>query len=1246
MKKLRFGAIPALGLALCFCITLIFSPPLSAQTTYGSIAGTVTDPSGAAITDAQVTVTNVATAEKRVEPTGVDGLYSFVNLLPGRYRIDVEKAGFKRTTRSDVIVDVGQSIRIDLTMQVGDVTQTVEVTGETPQLQSETSSLGQVVEERKANELPLNGRNVFNLISLAPSVVPQGSAGGTPVGVNPFGWGNYQVNGSFGNESAEYLDGQPLNIGYINLPVVIPTQDSIQEFKVQTSNLGADWGKFSGGVINLSTKSGTNGLHGEAYEYLRNKVLDANDFFLNKAGQKRPPFTQNQFGANAGGPLVIPHAYDGRDKTFWFFSWEGFRLRTGTAFTTTVPDSNFKSGNFASLCKTGFTGPGGICADTITDPKTGKTVFVDQVFDPCGGSVARNGACNPNSPPATPFRGNIIPSGRLNPTSLALLKFFPAANTTGTPGQIGNNFFTNNYTTATSGGGNQNQVVGRLDQSLGSNQHIFFRITYWNVLDLPVDPLGTGLCADRCAETYHSYTPAVGYTYTITPNMIAGINISLSRFDYNRSPKNSGFDLTTLGWPAQYNAAVPSIARTPPTPCIFNFADNITCTQGQSFIQDRNTQFNFSPSITLVRGHHTLKLGAQFELGRDNYAQTNVASGSFAFCGSGLPCFTSFSFADFLLGYADNPSSVENHFFGQAVVPALVAGQQFYRAFYADDTFRVTNKLTLNLGLRYDLQGPWSERFNRQSYFDPTATSWLSNPATTAGLTNVPGLPGLRGDVFLVSPGKRTNIPLDRTEVSPRVGFAYSYNPKTVVRGGYGIFWIPNYVSFGLNPNNDPVNDATTSYTGTVNGSTPISTINFPFIPQIVPPIGRTRGTVGTQQYVTQTVQSFAIADLGNHPAGYVQQWNLNIQRDLPWRFFVSAAYVGSKGTHLELYDSEIDQLGDNFFAQAASQCAAQVAVTGARCVGTVPAGVPTVTALQPVANPFFDATTGTAYALGSPTTTIGQLSRPFPQYSSLRLAGQGNYDSTYHSFQLTVERRFASAGSLLVAYTNAKLISDADTLTNWLEASTGSIQDHTNLKGERSVASQDVPQRLVISYVLDLPFGSGKKYLSGATGYLNKLVGGWGIDGVTIFQSGFPLVLSNGAANYTTLFGAGSRPNVVAGCSKGSPLSGRGQLNEWFNTACFTAPADFTFGNESRTDPTLRGSGVKNFDFALFKGTRFGPDEKLRIEFRTEFFNLFNRTQFAPPNTSVTSSNFGVVSSTYPGTNPRLIQFGLKFAF
>src|SRR5258706_738677 len=434
MKKTHTKSLVAFALGLSFCVAclVVVSPPSRAQTAYGTVNGSVTDASGAAIADAQVTLTNLGTSEKRTQSTGNEGFYSFVNLNPGRYKIDVEKPGFKRITRPEVVVDVQQTVRIDLAMQVGDVSQSIEVTGETPLLQPETSSLGQVVEERKANELPLNGRNVFNLVSLAPSVIPQGSAGGTPVGVNPFGWGNYQINGSFGNESAEYLDGQPRNIGYINLPVVIPTQDSIQEFKVQTSNLGADWGKFAGGVINLSTKSGTNSLHGEAYEYLRNKVLNANDFFLNKFGQKRPPFTQNQFGANAGGPLIIPHLHDGRDKTFWFFSWEGFRLRTGTAFTTTVPPPAERAGAFSAIGT--------------------------QIVDPCGGTVTTAVACPNFAGAPTPFPGNKIPANRLNPTSLALLKYFPAATTTGV--------VTNNFTTATSAGGNQNQAVGRLDQNL------------------------------------------------------------------------------------------------------------------------------------------------------------------------------------------------------------------------------------------------------------------------------------------------------------------------------------------------------------------------------------------------------------------------------------------------------------------------------------------------------------------------------------------------------------------------------------------------------------------------------------------------------------------------------------------------------------------------------------------------------------------------------------------------------------
>jgi hypothetical protein len=796
---------------------------------------------------------------------------------------------------------------------------------------------------------------------------------------------------------------------------------------------------------------------------------------------------------------------------------------------------------------------------------------------------------------------------------------------------------TNNFTTAAPTGGDHNQVVARLDHNITNKQRSFLRFSNWDVLDLPIDPLGTGLCADRCAEDYHSHALAAGYTYDITPTTVFGFNASVSRFNYDRNPKNADFNLTTIGWPESYNEAIPAEMRTPPTPCVANFADNIMCTQGQSFIEDRNTQFYLSPSLSMLRGRHQYQMGFQFEVGRDDYTQSNVASGAFDFCVAGQTCFTGlpgvpgtgFSFADFLLGYADNFNNLENHFFAQAVVPAFTAGQQIYRAFYFDDTWHVSTKLTLNLGLRYDLQGPWSERFNRLSYFDPNATNYLTQflPA---------GTPPAKGDVFLVGDGNRNNIPLEKIDFSPRVGLAYSLSAKTVVRSGYGIFWIPNYVAFSLNPLNDLVNAAATTYVGTVDGTHPANTIALPFPAGISEPPGRSLGTEGTQQFLTQVVQSITEADPSNHPNGYVQQWNLDLERELPAGFFVSAAYVGAKGTHLAQYSQQIDQISDSLLAQAAAQVNPLLADPRQN-----------VTLVQPTPNPFY--IDGQSLALTGPTTTIGQLLRPYPQYTSVQLAGQGSYDSIYHSLQVTMQKRFADAGSLLVAYTNSKLISDTDTLTSWLETGVGGIQDNNNLRGERSLSSQDVPQRLVISYVLDVPLGKGKKYLSGAGAMADKIVGGWGIDGVTIFQRGFPLVFANGQVNGTTLFGGGSRPNVVPGCDETTSGSLASQLGEWFNTACFAAPADFTFGNESRVDPRLREQGIDNFDFSVFKRERFGNNERFGLEFRTEFFNLFNRTQFAPPNTICCSANnpdFGVVTATAPGTNPRLVQFALKFLF
>src|ERR1700737_4788210 len=390
MKNLRVVIAAVLQLALCLVLTGSFGARVSAQKTFGNISGVVTDASGGALEGAQVTLTNQETDAKLTQTTGSDGLYQFSNLLPGRYRIDVEKPGFKHTTQPDVVVQVQQTSSINLTMQVGDVSQTVEVSGETPLLQPDSSSLGQVIDERKTNEIPLNGRNVFNLITLSPAAIAQGVSGGSQVGQNPFSWGNYQVGGSFGNESAEYIDGQPVNIGYINLPILIPDQDSISEFKVQYNNLGPEWGRFSGGIVNLSTKAGSNEWHGVAYKYLPNTGLNSRPYF----SRTNPPYHQNQFGGTVGGPVI-------KDKTFFFFAYDGYRQRASEVFTTTVPTVSERGGVFP--------------ADV-------------PIFDPLSISAACSAtnvaACN-----RTQFANNTIPTTLINPAAAVELKFIPMPTT-------------------------------------------------------------------------------------------------------------------------------------------------------------------------------------------------------------------------------------------------------------------------------------------------------------------------------------------------------------------------------------------------------------------------------------------------------------------------------------------------------------------------------------------------------------------------------------------------------------------------------------------------------------------------------------------------------------------------------------------------------------------------------------------------------------------------------------------------
>src|SRR5580692_8546389 len=1238
MLSRRFcAAVLSLGVLFSvFCLNL------SAQSTYGSISGTVTDPSGAAVAAVNVTLTNVGTAEKRSQTTGDNGQFTFVNLFQGNYRVDIEKQGFKHFARTGVVVEVQQDTHLDAALTLGQVSEVVEVTGETPLIQTESSSLGQVVEQRKADELPLNGRNIFNLITVSPAAVAQGGSGGSPVGQNPFSWGNYQIGGSFANQGAQYLDGQPLNIGYINLPIVIPTQDSVGEFKVQYSNLGAEWGKFSGGVVNLSTKSGTNAWHGSGYEYFRNKVLNANEYFNKQhelaggAPNEAPPWTQNQYGFQVGGPVI-------KDKTFFYVSWEQYRQRTGSPFTTTVPAKGMLSGDFSSLCTAPVAqgGAGGTFAGGLCSAPAG------QLYDPYSVNAATGVR-------QLAYANNQIPSSEFSQATTTMWKkYFPSPNL---PGNV------NNYLSAAPSGGNTNEFVARGDQNISANTRLFGRFAYFGLTDLPSNPLGTGLCLDRCAEKYHTKMIVIGVNHSFTPNTILDVNLSASRFVYGRQPLLSGFDLTTLGWPSTYNSP-PSTMRTPPTPA-FPFPNDVGKSQGNSAIGDHNTQYNLTPALTLIRGKHTIQTGAQFEYGYDNYFQTNIASGAFAFGGNwttstggtNLVTNPNFAFADFLLGLSLNQGSFVNQTEGVAQVPAQTKGLQVYRAFYADDTWHVLPKLTVNLGLRYELQGTWSDAYGRLSYWDPTATN-----ATVSGCGGIGT--GCTGDAFLVGSGRNgssNNIPMDKKAFSPRLGFAYGLDSKTSIRGGYGIFYIPNYVSFALNPDNDVVNLASTPLHATNDSFvTPFATLDgntcsYAFsgtstLPGtypngfgcaqsgpfgnagIIAPPGRNYNGLSTP-----SVSSFVAANgnptlapyygiNGNSSPkyGYVEQWNFDIQRQLPAGFFADVAYAGSHGVHLEQYSTNVDQLPDTLWSQGA---ALTTQVTNPMA-GTNP-------------NP----------SLNGGTVAAGQLERPYPQYNGLSLGGYGCCSSSYNSLQASVTRRFQGGGTLLVAYTNAKLMSNTDTLTSWLESPTGGVpgvQDWNNLAGERSLSAQDVSQRLVISYVLDLPFGHGKMFANSFSGLMNGVVSGWGVDGITTFQRGFPLKITYSgttpleAAN----LGVGNiRPDVVPGCDK---KAGGGSLTNWFNTTCFANPPDFGPGTEARVDPTLRGPGIDNFDFAVFKKTQIG--ERMGVEFRTEFFNLFNHPYFSMPATGFGAAGFGVINSTVQGgvaSPERLVQFALKFIF
>ena len=1180
-------------LALLAAIASISNTTLFGQAFYGSVVGTVTDQSGAALRGANVTLTNTGTGEKHQAQSGAGGDYQFLNLVPGTYRVEVEESGFKKATRENVEVTVSGTVRADVSMQIGDVTQSVEVAATAPLLQTENASLSQVVNTRAVEELPVNGRNIMNLTALVPGVVPQGTTSGNAItGKNIFAAGNYQIGGGLANQGATYYDGVPANSALGNLVNMVPSPDAISEFRVQTNSNSAEYGRYSGGVINISSKSGTNEFHGGAYEYFRNTVLNANLFFSNATGQGKAPFHQNQYGLDGGGPIR-------KNKIFFFTAWEAYASRQGANYIGTVPLPAMYNGDFSGYKNAA----GGVIP--IYDPLTqcGTTGNAS-----CPGGVAA--ASYSAGPARTTFPGNIIPQSRFNPVAQKILNF-PLDALPNLPGQA----FTaiNNYATTCTIGGNNNQENGRLDDTITDKLRVFARYSRWNSLNQACTPMKNGIYANDpySPETFTTTEAVLGATYLISPTLVLDIRASFVRFPYDRLESFPNISLSkTFGFPAYMDQQLPIIHGGPGT-SIPSFGITGYTTASGLHILSTEDDYLLTPNLSWVKGKHTFKFGADWRDFQNTYYQT-FDGGSFSFSNTitaqnGLnPGASGNGLASMLLGFGSS---------GSETAFSVPWESLRYQGYYAQDTWQVTSKLTLTAGIRWEIPGVWTERYNRTASFNPTEV----NPALQAKGITLNGQPILGAVDFANTPqNPEKGMMREHFRLfAPRLGAAYRLDDKTVIRAGAGIYYLPSNTYFSNAPWGQTINQYGTQWLASLDGGvTPYDSLSNPF------PNGF-NSTPGNLPH--DKAQAALIGgSLGGMPFQslrypYQGQWNFTVQRQLPGGAALEAAYAGSTGVHLPTAGLTTDALPPQYLSMG-------------NALNTL------------VTNPFYGLVqTGT---LSAPTVTQAQLLLPYPEYTGVSQAFADVFHSTYHALQMKVEKRFTHGGTVLSSYTFSKLMANVSSLTGWLDSGVGSgpgIQNPYNLTAEKSLSGFDSRQRLTVSYAVDLPFGPGQKFLAGGNTLEKQVVGGWSVSGIATFQDGFPLALTaTGTANGP---GYGRRPNAVAGCNKQTSGSAQSRLNDWFNVSCFTVPAAYTLGNESATDPVLRSHGTANYDFSLAKKTDI--TERFKLEFRAEIYNIFNRVQFGLPNLSVTTAanpTTGFITTQI--NQPRLVQLAMRLRF
>jgi len=1178
-----------------------------------TVTGQITDPSGGGVSNAKVTMENLQTNKSFSQTTSDEGNYTIPFLIPGNYEVTVEAPGFQTTVRPTVEVHTNDKLTVSIQLQLGQTQTTVEVTAAPPLLDNASATRGDTIENLRVTELPLNGRNPFTLTNLSPGVV----FAGNPQFTRPFDNGdnvNFSINGGLRQTNSWLLDGVPddavtdtdaqrtrgnQNIAYI------PTVDATQEFKVVTNFYDAQYGRTGGGVMNVTTKSGANDFHGTAYEFLRRYQLDANSIQNNGSARPRygvDPVTKenlgghklDQYGTQITGPLWIPKLYDGKNKTFFSFGVENYVETAPSPILTSVPSAAERKGDFA---------------------KAGVNIY-----DPFSTAPNPNPSTNANYI-RTQFPGNVIPASQLSPVGSAIINAYPAPNT-GSPDAVTNNFIASPNVSSD----HFRNWIGRVDQNFGERERMFFRYAHnrRNQIDNGANGF-TGAGRDAQDPLVRINDNAVADALTIiSPNILLDLRFGFSRFvqaAYRTSVDN--FDDTTLGFSRNFSANQR-----------FNFLPPriIDSTNAYPTFGTRNPNSNitnlitFEPSLSIVHGRHSLRFGTDV---RD--FRTNVSGGSFLYGAGQFTFGPGFTQQNPETASSNSGSAMASLILGAPssgilqYVPQLAYRWGYY-GFYAQDDIKITQRLTVNIGLRYDIEGSPMERYFRQNRgwafntLSPLAANVRNaNPANCPACANLTG-----GLLFAGMDGQRLNAYNIRYgNLQPRIGVAYSLTPLTVIRGGFGIFYLPESQYGGALGFAADTNYLASLSGGGINNFIP--TTNFasgnPFPASVSPATNGLVLPTGSSLGLNTALGNNVIFANPNHDIPHTYQYSIGIERQLPFDTKLDVSYVGSRAYHINIGDNQTGN-ARNINVNSVAQLQAAQANSSYFT--------------QSVPNPFAGLIPNNPASNGA-TISRQQLLLPYPQFGSVQYAFESVGRLWYDSLQVSATKRYSSYLVLALAYTYSKNL-DAINFLNGQDS-----------KPVKELSASDRPHRAVLSGVYQLPFGRGRKFASTVSRWQELLVGGWEYNFIGTLQSGTPFSNPTNVDQIAnpSIDGANNSQyfNTCVQQTNGASLMPNPTRTGFISCSnpAWRVRASNTLQTIQLTSPVLRNPWRAQWDMALNK--RFNFSERVNAQFRFEAFNVFNTPILGVPNNSTSSTNFGFVAANQSNF-PRQVQLGFKLNF